>query len=84
MNKEKKIGIYFLIGVLALESFFIVFFNLTQLQYHLGHDTSVYLFQTIESWRQKSLLLEQWEYQTTFAIDSPVILAVFFYGICGN
>ncbi|MBO4636899.1 MAG: hypothetical protein J5685_07110 [Clostridiales bacterium] len=82
--KKKSLATYILFALFILQFLAIAFFNLTQLDKHIGIDTSTYFFQTIETWRQKSLILSDWEYQTTFAIDSPVPLAALFYGICGN
>ncbi len=67
--------------ILGFQAVMLIYLNLTQLSVHLGHDTTVYLFQTITSWQQKKLLLDNWMYQTTFGIDSPVPLATLIYGI---
>jgi hypothetical protein len=40
--------------------------------------------QSIEVWKQKTLLLTDWSYQTTLGWDSPVPLAALFYGITNN
>lgn len=67
--------------VLGFQAAILIFLNLTQLSNHMGHDTTVYLYQTIVSWQQKKLLLDDWMYQTTFGLDSPVPLAALIYGI---
>ena len=79
MTKDTSRIILFLI--LGFQAVALIFLNLTQLPYHLGHDTTVYIFQTIASWQQKKLLLDDWMYQTTFGLDSPVPLAALLYGI---
>lgn len=66
---------------LGFQAVALIYLNLTQLATHMGHDTTVYYFQTIASWQQKKLLLDDWMYQTTFGLDSPVPLAALLYGI---
>lgn len=79
MTKNTSRIILFLI--LGFQAVALIFLNLTQLPYHLGHDTTVYIFQTIATWQQKKLLLDDWMYQTTFGLDSPVPLAALIYGM---
>jgi len=73
-----------LLAVLAAQTFVIIYFNLTQLQHHIGFDTSSYFYTAVEMWNQKSLLLSSWDYQTTMAIDCVTPLAALFYGITKN
>ena len=62
----------------------IIYVNLFQNQYHLGYDASTYFLNSIEAWKQKSLILDNWEAQTTLNLDSSMPLAALLYGICGN
>ena len=88
MNKEyiKKyikehwleIVLCFLAGVQIL---YLVMFNLTRLPYESNYDSSCAYAQIVEMWKQKKIVLEDWSYQTTLGIDSPVLLGALFYGI---
>lgn len=71
------VGIVIQIGALAV-------FNLTRLPYESNYDSSCAYAQIVEMWKQKSLLLKDWSYQTTLGIDSPVILGALFYGVTKN
>lgn len=62
----------------------IIFYNLFQGKYFLGYDASTYYLQIIETWKQKKLFLDSWAWQTALFWDSPLFLAVLFYGISGN
>lgn len=70
--------------ILAIEVLLIIYLNLFQSQNYLGYDASVYYLQTIETWEQKKLFLDNWVWQTTLCWDSTVILASLIYGISGN
>lgn len=70
--------------ILLLQVLVIVYINLFRLQYYIGYDCSAYYLQTIEMWRQKTLLPNDWSFQTTLCWDSPAILAMLFYGLTGN
>ena len=84
--KVKKINpiVAILVLVAVLQFAVICYFNLTQLQQHIGYDTSTYYYTAIEMWEQKSLILSEWEYQTTLNIDSTAPLAAVLYGITGD
>lgn len=84
--KTKKINLVLALLILVgvLQFAVICYFNLTQLEQHIGYDTSTYYYTAIEMWEQKSILLDKWEYQTTLNIDSTAPLAAVFYGIIGN
>lgn len=71
--------IIFLIQIIILG-----FFNLTQMQNHMGYDASSYLLKAIEIAKQKTLFIDYWVDQTTLYFDSAVPLAAFFYAITGN
>ena len=78
-KRTSRLILYMILGFQAVA---LIYLNLTQLSTHLSQDTTVYIFQTITSWQQKKLILDDWMYQTTFGLDSPVPLATLFYGIC--
>lgn len=62
----------------------ISYLNLFCLDRYIGYDCSSYYLQAIEIWKQKTLLISNWEYQTTICWDSPVLLAALLYGVFGN
>lgn len=70
--------------IIFVQLSFIIFINLTQLQYHIGYDASSYYLQTIEMSKQNTLFPDNWMYQTTLYTDSPVLLAMFFYSLFKN
>ncbi len=71
-------------GILFLQILTIFIFNLTQLKYMADFDASSGMVQIAEIWRQKTLLIEGWEYQTTVGWDIPLIFAVPLYGLTKN
>lgn len=74
----------FLAGMLILQIGILVYLNLFKLDHYLGYDCSSYYLQAIEMWKQKTLFPDNWIYQTTLLIDSPVLLAAGLYGIFEN
>lgn len=87
MNKTwiKEHWLELLLGVgIAVQIGMLVVFNLTRLPYESNYDSSCAYAQIVEMWKQKSLILKDWSYQTTLGIDSPVLLGTLFYGITKN
>lgn len=86
MNSKFRNNIFYYIlsMIFILQFLTICYFNLFQLQNHIGYDTSTYFYSSIMMWKQKSLFLHNWDYQTTLVMDSVVPLAALFYGITGN
>lgn len=81
--KEHWLEILLCVGVL-IQIVALAVFNLTRLPYESNYDSSCAYAQIVEMWKQKSLLLKDWSYQTTLGIDSPVILGALFYGVTKN
>lgn len=73
------VRIIFLIQLAVL-----IIFNLTHLKYIADYDGTVPVAQAMEIWRQKRILIQNWGYQTTMGLDSPVLLAALLYGVLGN
>lgn len=71
-------------GILFLQIVVIIVYNLTMLRYKADYDSSSGMVQLVEIWRQKTLLIQDWAYQTTSGWDIPLIFAVLFYGITKN
>jgi hypothetical protein len=69
---------------LTIQIVMVIYINLTQLKYHIGYDASSCYLQAVEIWKQKTLLLSNWDPQTTLSWDSPVPLAAILYGITKN
>lgn len=70
--------------ILLVEVCLLIYFNLFEGKNYMGYDASVYYLQTIETWEQKKLFLDNWEWQTTLCWDSPIILSALLYGILGD
>ena len=64
--------------------FLLGYFNLTQLQDHMGYDASSYYLKAIEMAKQGTLFIDNWVDQTTLYFDSSVPMAAFLYTITGN
>lgn len=71
-------------GILCLQLLVIIVYNLTMLRYQADYDSSSGMLQMVEIWRKKTLLIPDWEYQTTVGWDIPLLFAVPFYGITKN
>ncbi len=71
-------------GILFLQILTIFIFNLTQLRYMADFDSSSGMAQIAEIWKQKTLLIKGWEYQTTVGWDIPLIFAIPLYGLTKN
>ena len=70
--------------ILLAEVCLLIYFNLFEGKNYMGYDASVYYLQTIETWEQKKLFLDNWEWQTTLCWDSPILLSALLYGILGD
>ncbi len=78
-KKELVFAIIILVQLIAL-----FVFNLTRLKYQADFDSSSGMVQIIEIWKQKTLLIKNWEYQTTVGWDIPIIFSVILYGLTKN
>lgn len=83
-TRKRKITYENIVFLLLLAIFFYSFMmqcyvNLFQLQYHMGFDSTTNYLQAFEMWKQKSLVLNDWEYQNTLGWDTPIPLAAFIY-----
>lgn len=86
MKSTKKWKNYELIicGLVILQILYLMFFNLTRLQYAVNFDTCEYLIQVMQIWKQKTLFIQNYYYSTMLTWDMPTLLAVPFYGLTGN
>lgn len=71
-------------GIVVLQILTIMIFNLTQLRYMADFDSSSGMAQIAEIWKQKTLLIKGWEYQTTVGWDIPLFFAIPVYGVTKN
>lgn len=74
----------FLCSIILCQLTAICYINIFCLQDYLGYDSSANFLQVIEIWKQKTLLLDNFSYQSTLAFDYPVLFAVPLYGLLGN
>ena len=73
-----------LCALLFIELSFIVYYNLFEHKWFLGYDASVFYLQVAETWKHKSLFLENFAYTTGIGIAGQLIPASILYGILGN
>ncbi len=83
-TRTEKVMAVILALLFLLQTGVIILFNLTQLEHHIGFDTSTFLYNAVTVWNEKSLILKDWSYQTTLALDNSVPLAALFYGITND
>lgn len=73
-----------LFGLVAVQSFVLVWINITQMPYHIGYDASSYYLKALEMWKQGTLFCDHWVNQTTLYWDSAVPLAAVLMNIFHN
>lgn len=83
---KKKISIIeiLLIVLVIAEIASLLIFNIFKFESAVNFDSSEYLVQVMQIWRQKTLLIEDYYYSTMLTWDMPTLLAVLFYGITKN
>ena len=62
----------------------ICYFNLTQIENHLGYDSSWDVLKASLMWKEKALHHGPWEETTNLQLDTPMTLASLLFGITGN
>lgn len=82
--KRWSVAEWILFVILAAQVAAIVVFNFTRMKYCMDYDSICALTQAREIWRQKTLALSDWTYQTTLGWDSGVPLAALLYGVTKN
>lgn len=82
-KKCKKLEIFLFI-LLVLQLLVIAVFNLTRLPYVAGFDSSAAMAQAMQIWKQRTIFLKDWAYQSTLGLDSGLLLASMIYGVTGN
>ena len=82
--KRWSVAEWILFVILAAQVAAIVVFNFTRMKYCMDYDSICALTQAREIWRQKTLALSSWTYQTTLGWDSGVPLAALLYGVTKN
>ena len=70
--------------LLAIQFFLISFSNITLIDRNLDCDTGNLFNHISEIWRQKSILLPDWDYLTTLEWDCSSIFALPFYAVTQN
>lgn len=73
-----------LCALVFLELALIIYYNLFEHECFLGYDASVFYLQIVETWRQKTLFLDNWYYTTGLGIAGQLIPATLLYGILDN
>lgn len=71
-------------GIVVLQLLFLLYLNISTIQFQVDFDSSSGMSQLVEIWRQKTFFIKDWEYQTTVGWDIPLFFAVFIYGVVKN
>lgn len=75
---------WFLLILVTLQIIAIFVFNFTRMKYSMDYDAICAVTQAAEMWKQKTLFLADWSYQTTLGLDSGVPFVALVYGITQN
>lgn len=84
VNKKNKLNYAFWIFMsicLILQIVFLMYTNLVHMKSMVDYDSSSVLVHAMEIWKQKTLFISEYGYQTTIDIDSMVWLTALLYGI---
>lgn len=73
-----------LVVLLIIQFVLIAFSNLTLIDKNLDNDNSMLFNHVVEIWRQKTILLPEWNYLTTLEWDCSSVLALPFFAITHN
>ena len=84
MKRKVSIIEILLIVLVIAEIASLLIFNIFKFESVVNFDSSEYLIQVIQIWRQKTLLIKDYYYSTMLTWDMPTLLAVLFYGITKN
>ena len=82
--KKADIALYVLYVLFAFQIIELLYINLTQMKYHIGYDASVFYLRALEVKKQGKLFLDNFVYQTSFFMDSPVPLAALLLNLTGE
>ncbi len=78
-NKMEKIFIFLFAFLLSVQLIVLVYFNMTQLKYHLGYDISSNFLKAMEMVKQQKAFPDQWYYTTSKSIMDITALAALVY-----
>lgn len=70
--------------ILGWQIIMLGYINLTQMQYHIGFDSSSFYLKATQMWEQKTLFCENWMEQTNLYLDTSAPLAALIYGVTKN
>lgn len=85
MSGEKRTKAEWFLLILVMFQIIAIFvFNFTRMKYSMDYDAICAVTQAAEMWRQKTLFLTDWSYQTTLGLDSGVPFVALVYGVTKN
>lgn len=84
MGGERTRTEWLLFAIVVLQIVTIFVFNFTRMKYCMDYDSICAVTQAAEIWKQKTLILSDWAYQTTLGWDSGVPLVALVYGLTKN
>ena len=70
-----------LLILVSIQIGFLLVYNVLRTKYNINFDSSEYMVQVIQIWKQKTLLIKDYYYSTMLTWDMPTLIAVVFYGI---
>ena len=83
-GKKRTCFEWILFGIVCGQIIAIILINFLRAKYTMDYDSICALTQAVEIWKQKTLFLTDWTYQTTLGWDSAVPAAALFYGLTHN
>lgn len=76
-NNAERILLFLVVSQIL----FLLIFNVCRMKYMVNFDSSTYMVQVMQIWKQGTLLIHDYYYSTMLTWDMPTLIAVVFYGI---
>ena len=73
-----------LVLIFVCQAAALCWFNFTQLENHVGYDSSWAYLRSVLMWQEKALTFPNWHESTSLQIDTHMILVSLLYGLTGN
>ncbi|MCM1082005.1 MAG: hypothetical protein NC428_00865 [Clostridium sp.] len=81
MDKTDKVFVMVGAVIAAFQLIVLIYFNLTQLRYHIDFDSSANFLKTMEIVEQGKFMIDNWASTTGYSMISPAIIATLIYRI---
>ena len=83
-QKSTKICEMILLIIFGAQILFLMCLNIVHMPEMVDYDSSCTFMHVMEMWKQKTLAITEWGYQTTTELDSLSCLVLILYGITKN